>query len=147
MTGETAVNDEERQGACLCGAVRFRTRGALREVIACHCTQCRKQTGHFLAATNVSDDRIEITGSEAITWYRASDFARRGFCSICGSVMFWKADSEDYVSVLAGSFEKPTGLALTAHIFCADKGDYYEITDGLTQHAAGGEGFVVVAGS
>lgn len=139
----SAGDDRERQGGCLCGTVRFRTRGPLRDVIACHCSQCRRQTGHVLAATNVADDRIAVEGADNVTWYRASDFARRGFCRTCGSVLFWKADSEAYVSVMAGAFDTPTGLQLAAHIFCADKGDYYTIDDGLPQHAAGSEGLAV----
>ncbi len=45
--------DEVRTGSCGCGAVRFTTRGTLRGVVYCHCVQCRKQTGHFFAATSV----------------------------------------------------------------------------------------------
>ena len=131
---------------CLRGAVHFRAAGPLREVVACHCTQCRKQTGHFLAATNVADDRLDLTGEENLRWYRASDFDRRGFCGTCGSVLFWKADSESHVSIMAGAFEKPTGLKLASHIFCADKGDYYELDDGLPQYAAGSPGLVVANG-
>ena len=134
---------EIHDGSCLCGAVRFRARGEMREVIACHCTQCRKQTGHYLAATNVADENLTLEGDESLRWYRASSFARRGFCGNCGSVLFWKADSESYTSITAGSFEKPTGLKLTVHIFCADKGDYYDIDDGLPQYAAGSPGLAV----
>ena len=81
---------EPYDGGCLCGAVRFRTGGALRGVVYCHCSQCRKQSGHFYAATNVADADIVIEGTESITWYEASAFARRGFCKTCGSVLFWK---------------------------------------------------------
>ncbi|TPL08463.1 GFA family protein [Mesorhizobium sp. B2-4-14] len=124
---------DSHQGSCLCKAVRFRTRGALRGVVYCHCSQCRKQSGHFYAATNVADADIVIEGAENITWYEASDFARRGFCKVCGSVLFWKPRDRDYISVLAGSFDKPTDLKGEYHIFVGDKGDYYSIHDGLPQ--------------
>lgn len=125
----------EHSGHCLCGTVRFRTAGPLREVIACHCNQCRRQTGHFYAATNVSDDQLAVEGGDNVTWYRASEAARRGFCRTCGSALFWKADGADYTSIMAGTFDQPTGLAIGMHIFCADKGDYYEISDGAPQFA------------
>ncbi|GLR50365.1 GFA family protein [Shinella yambaruensis] len=128
---------EEHTGHCLCGAVRFRTRGPLREVIACHCSQCRRQTGHFYAATNVPDHALTVEGGENVTWYRASDMAGRGFCRTCGSALFWKGDGTNYTSIMAGTFDLPTGLAIGKHIFCADKGDYYEIEDGLPQYAQG----------
>jgi hypothetical protein len=103
----------------------------LRGVVYCHCSQCRKQSGHFYAATSVANDKIVIEGAESITWYEASDFARRGFCKACGSVLFWKPRDQDYISVMAGSFDRPTGLQGECHIFVGDKGDYYSIDDGL----------------
>jgi hypothetical protein len=120
-------------GACLCGAVRFRTRGTLRGVVYCHCSQCRRQTGHFLAATSARDADIDIEGGESLTWYAASDEAKRGFCRLCGSLLFWKHNGLDSISIMAGAFDRPSGLREESHIFVADKGDYYEIGDGLPQ--------------
>ncbi|HEV7304931.1 GFA family protein [Ensifer sp.] len=123
-------------GGCLCGAVRFKAHGELRELIYCHCSQCRKQTGLYYAATNVRNDGLEVEGQENITWYRASDSAGRGFCRTCGSALFWKADGQDHTSIMAGAFEKPTDLKSGYHIFCADQGDFYEINDDLPKFAA-----------
>lgn len=125
---------ETRSGGCLCGGVRFSVRGPVRGVVYCHCTQCRRQTGHHYAATNVADADIEIDGAERLTWYRASGFARRGFCATCGSALFWKRDGADDISVMAGSFDTPSGLVGEMHIFVADKGDYYDIVDDLPRH-------------
>ena len=127
--------EEVRTGGCLCGAVRFRARGALRGVVYCHCSQCRKQTGHVYAATSLDDTRLEIDGAEMLTWYAASDDAKRGFCRTCGSALFWKRNGTDVTSILAGSFDMPSGLKGEAHIFVAEKGDYYGIDDGLPQYA------------
>jgi hypothetical protein len=124
---------EQRTGSCGCGAVQFTTFGPLRGIVYCHCSQCRKQSGHFFAATNVADSNIEIEGAESITWYSGSEVARRGFCRVCGSALFWKHDELDTISVLAGAFDTPSGLVADSHIFVADKGDYYEIDDGLPQ--------------
>lgn len=124
---------EIHSGGCLCGAVRYETKGPLREVVYCHCSQCRRQTGLYYAATNVADADIDITGGDDLTWYAASDDARRGFCRTCGSALFWKHNARDYVSILAGSFDQPSGLTPGYHIFVADKGDYYSIGDGLPQ--------------
>ncbi|WP_420962879.1 GFA family protein [Brucella sp. IR073] len=125
--------NERHAGSCLCGAVRFETNGPLRGILYCHCTQCRKQSGHYFAATNVADDDIRIDGAENISWYQSSEKARRGFCRICGSVLFWKRNGSGDLSVLAGAFDKPSGLHGEMHIFTADKGDYYGIDDGLPQ--------------
>jgi hypothetical protein len=125
--------DEARSGACLCGRVRFTVRGRLRDVIACHCTQCRRQSGHYWAATDARCDDVTIEGGEALAWYEASEKARRGFCTTCGSFLFWDERGTDRISIAAGAFDRPTGLRLARHIFVDDKGDYYEIADGLPQ--------------
>jgi hypothetical protein len=39
------------------------------------------------------------------------------------------------MSILAGAFDEPNGLRFGYHIFCADKGDFYEIPDGVPQYA------------
>ncbi len=123
-----------RTGSCLCGSVTYTVSGDLREVIACHCQQCRKQSGHFFAATNAPDHALQVTDTnDSLRWYQSSAKARRGFCASCGSTLFWKHEDDDFTSVLAGSVNEPTGLKLTKHIFCADKGDYYELNDGLPQ--------------
>lgn len=137
---------ETHTGSCLCGAVRFTAWGALRGVVYCHCTQCRKQSGHFFAATNVPADRLEIEGADNLSWYAASDAAKRGFCKTCGSALFWKHNELEYTSVLAGAFDAPSGLTAESHIFVADKGDYYEIADDLPRFAGRGAG-IKVAGS
>jgi hypothetical protein len=124
---------EQHRGSCLCGAVRFSASGPLRGVVYCHCSQCRKQSGHYYAATNVMDDALTIESGDTITWYAASPHAKRGFCAVCGSALFWRHNEADEISVMAGAFEQPSGLKAEMHIFVADKGDYYEITDGLPQ--------------
>jgi hypothetical protein len=129
-------------GACLCGAVRLRARGPLRGVVYCHCSQCRRQTGHVFAATSVAAADLEVEGSDNVAWYEASPEARRGFCRTCGSVLFWRRAGAASLAVPAGLFDQPSGLRGEAHIFTADKGDYYEITDGLPQFPGTGQGAV-----
>ncbi|MGB8327415.1 MAG: GFA family protein [Steroidobacteraceae bacterium] len=117
------------RGSCLCGDTSYEVRGPLRNVVACHCTQCRKQTGHFMAATSVDLGSLRLVRADQLRWYRSSASAERGFCGRCGSILFWKTDGRDEISITAGSIDGPTGLVIEGHIFCADKGDYYAIPD------------------
>lgn len=121
------------EGGCLCGAVRYHVTGKLRPVIACHCSQCRRATGSYMTATAAMRDDLTIEGAENLTWFISSDTARRGFCRLCGSNLFWEGKDLPYVSITAGSLNGPTGLQLDRHIFVADKGDYYRIADGVPQ--------------
>ncbi len=122
------------RGSCLCGAVRFEVAGDLPPPDACHCSQCRKHSGHVFASTDVPRSAVTVHGAEHVSWYRSSDKARRGFCSTCGSSLFWDPLERDWIGIAMGAFEGPTGTSLAVHIFVADKGDYYEIADGVPQH-------------
>ena len=76
--------------------------------------------------------------AQSLGWYRSSEQARRGFCVACGSSLFWQKDGEDTISVGAGTLDDLPRDATTVvqHIFMADKGAYYEVTDGLPQSDA-----------
>lgn len=116
-------------GRCLCGAITFETTEPLDAITACHCSQCRRQTGLYYAATRTSRAGLTIKGEQHLRWYRASDSAGRGFCSECGSALFWQADGSLDISIMAGAFDKPLALPMGQHIYCADKGDFYELPD------------------
>lgn len=119
----------EVTGSCLCGAITLQIDSLDRDVIICHCQQCRKQTGHVVAATRALDKNINIKGEEFLTWYAASENAKRGFCKQCGSLLFWKNTSTDHTSIMAGCLESPTHLKTISHIYTEEKGDYYDLDD------------------
>lgn len=102
----------------------------LSDLHACHCGQCRRQSGHFIVAAGAKRSDFHLTSGASLKWYRSSKTAQRGFCSKCGSAPFWQDDGDD-VSINVGSLDQPTGLKLAAHIFVEDKADYYEIDDEL----------------
>jgi hypothetical protein len=65
-------------GGCLCGAVRYEVRGPLRPVVYCHCTQCRRTSGHFSASrrrvhsTSFWASRRGYAGTDHPRWLGAS---------------------------------------------------------------------------
>jgi hypothetical protein len=126
---------EKHTGSCLCGAVRFSVDGALKLPDACHCTICRKTSGHYYSGTDIPRERVTIEGEENVTWYRSSEKVRRGFCKTCGSPMLFDPIYRDWIGLSMGAFDKPTNTKLAVHIFTADKGDYYEIgEDGVSRN-------------
>jgi hypothetical protein len=115
-------------GSCLCGAVRASVDGPLRDVVNCHCGQCRKWTGHHVAATAAWKRDVSLDDPEnLLRWYRSSNSAKRGFCRRCGSNLFWERDGADTLTIMAGMIDGPTGLRTRAEIHTADKGDYYPL--------------------
>lgn len=122
------------KASCLCGLVKIEVSGNLPAPTACHCKNCRKHSGHFEASVDLPRTAISINGSENVKWYQSSEKVRRGFCAHCGSTLFWDPIFKDWTSIAMGAFDGPTHTKLEKHIFVADKGDYYDIADGLPQN-------------
>ncbi|MDV7143626.1 GFA family protein [Tropicimonas sp. TH_r6] len=115
----------EIRGQCLCGRVRFSVCGPVSRASICHCSQCRRQDGHVWASAQAPRECVHIRGR--VTYFAASDVAARGFCPRCGSFLFWDETGAPDLSFSLGALEEPTGIRVEKHIFCADRGDYYDI--------------------
>ncbi|TLP48930.1 MULTISPECIES: GFA family protein [Cohaesibacter] len=120
-------------GRCNCGKVRFEVETVRKELNVCHCTMCRRSSGHIWAATHAPFDQVTFIEEEGLTWYESSDFAKRGFCRFCGSSLFYRMNDEEGIGIAAGCLDAPTGLEIGKHIFVKDKGDYYTIDDDAPQ--------------
>lgn len=125
------------KGSCICGKVKFEVKGEIPPTHACHCTLCRKSSGHFGVGADIKRDHLVIHGAENVTWFQTSHWAQRGFCSTCGSPLFFDPlDKEkiNWIGVSMGAFDEATNSKLTMHIYTKEKGDYYDLTDGLPQY-------------
>lgn len=102
-------------GRCLCGGVAFELEPPLRDVLVCHCSVCRRQGTLAGAYTSVTADRLRLTADSTLSWYRDVNDRERGFCSRCGSTLFWRS-SPAAVSVSAGALDGDD-LVVGGHIF------------------------------
>jgi len=116
-------------GGCLCDGVRYRITGELRGVINCFCGQCRKTSGHHVAATRVNLADFELIDDSTLHWYDSSQEVRRGFCRKCGGNLFWQNHCRDTISIMAGTLDAPTGLATIDNIYTDDASDYQIIPE------------------
>lgn len=124
--GGTEMADQ-LTGGCYCGGVRYRLDGPRRDIIGCHCSQCRKTSGHFAAMTSVLKEKLTLLSDETLTWFQSSESVRRGFCNRCGGNLFFDPAEKPTISVTAGTLDLTTGLRMTRHIFVEDRSDYYDI--------------------
>ena len=128
-------------GRCLCGQVRFEIVGALRSVVNCHCSKCRRFHGHVGAYTATARENLVLVEAAGLKWYRSvqdeTPDVHRGFCSTCGSSLFWDPRGKPNISIAAGAIDPPTGLATERHVWISQKTDYYRLTDGLPYHQEG----------
>ena len=130
-------------GGCLCGAVRYQVDGPLRDVLICHCQECRRWHGHVSACTAARREDLILLDDAGLRWIdspRSDAQARRGFCAQCGSSLFWDAPDRPTVSIAAGTLDDATGLRVIAHWYVSQAGEYYELPeDGLPRHELSAE--------
>ena len=118
-----------RTGACLCGGVRYRLAAEPTATYACHCAECRRQTGYLLATAEVARGAVRLDAEATLRWFDSSPGTRRGFCARCGSVLFWEREASPNRYVTLGSLDGPSGLRIERHVFLAEAGDYYDVPD------------------
>jgi hypothetical protein len=137
------MNHPIATGGCLCGAVRYEVLGQMRDVLLCHCGECRRWHGHVSASTAVRREDLVLVEQRGLRWIQSpqSDAgARRGFCRECGSSLFWDAPGRETISIAAGTLDAPTGLRVGGHWYVSRAGDYYKVPrDGLPHHELAGE--------
>lgn len=122
----------EREGGCLCGAVRFRARLTGTGFGACHCPMCRKWTGSALLGITVPAANVEWTGLDHVARRPSSGWAERAWCRECGSHLWMQATVEGpylgQVELPIGLFDDPGGLTMTNEIYIDHKPDSYAFT-------------------
>jgi hypothetical protein len=134
-TASPGTDDQRHAGRCLCGAVVYELSGPLREVLVCHCVECRRWGGHAAAMTAVPADRLVLLEDRGLRWIDSPDselHARRGFCVECGSSLFWARPPSpecETISVAAGTLDGDPGIGTAGHIWTSQAGGYYELPD------------------
>ena len=119
------------KGKCLCGGIRFSTKGFHREVSNCHCIQCMKTHGNFAAYTRVDDNCLKFLSKKTLKWFKSSKRAQRGFCSRCGASIFFKVNKSKTISISAGMFDKSFNLKTNKNIFVKNRLKYYKIDQSI----------------
>ena len=125
----------EGNGSCLCGAVKFNARNALKSIGACHCNSCRKWGGGPLIGVHCGNE-VSFLGQENISIYDSSDWAERGFCKRCGSHLFYRLKENMHHFICVGLFEDQSQFVLDRQSYIDRKPSYYSFannTDDMTE--------------
>lgn len=119
----------DREGGCLCGAVRFRARLTGTSFGACHCPMCRKWTGSALLGITVPEGNVDWTGIEHVARRQSSAWGERAWCADCGSALWFRVTVDGpyagNVELPVGLFDDANGLVLTNEIYIDHKPDSY----------------------
>lgn len=120
---------KELRGKCLCGDVHFKASGEVKRVSACYCSLCQKQNGGGAFYGVELQGKLVIEDGGSLVWYDSSEKAKRGFCALCGSSLFWVSnDDPSYFDVSLGVLVDRSDLTLSAHIFVDNCPPYISIS-------------------
>ena len=110
----------------------YRVHGPLRDVLLCHCEECRRWGGYLGAFTATRLEDFELAQGSALRWIESPDSDRhalRGFCRVCGSSLFWQPREGERIHIAAGTLDRPTGLRVAGHWYAHQAGDWDELPD------------------
>ncbi|MFK5914213.1 MAG: GFA family protein [Woeseiaceae bacterium] len=124
-------------GSCLCGHIKFVINGEVKDIVCCHCSQCRKAQGSAFATNgNVSSSQFSfISGEDNLSEYAYSESQSKFFCKTCGSPVISKNTQQpENIRIRLGLIETDIHERPNAHIFVGSKANWETICDDLPQH-------------
>jgi len=130
-------------GRCLCGQVEIQVKDMSLHVCACHCGMCRKWGGGPFMEVNCGSE-VSFIGEEHITIFSSSDWAERGFCSACGTHLFYRLKDSREHQVPVGLFGNTEGLVFDNQVFIDEKPSFYSFSN-KTDKMTGAEIFAKYA--
>ena len=128
---ESTASETRMRGQCLCSAVEFQVDVPERTYSICHCGLCRRWSGGPLMSVHCPEPNTEWLNDEGLTWYQGTPWAQRGFCSKCGSSLFWRLaqEPEGMLIVSVDALEDGGEFTLDRHIYSDARPDRYDFAD------------------
>ncbi len=129
------------RGQCLCGAVSFNVQFPSRWVAHCHCTMCQRAHGAaFVTWASVNTAQCTLQDSQGhLRWYQSSAEAERGFCSQCGSSLFFRSSRwPGEIHIARANFIDPLDKEPQIHGYYDTHVDWITLADSLPKKPAPG---------
>lgn len=124
------------QGGCQCGALRYEITGAARQIVACHCAHCQRQSGSAFGMTMVvAEADFRLTRGKEKTFELESDAGYRklgAFCPQCGTRIYnrtgWRPGM---LAVKPGTLDDTGSLQPQVHLWTSRKQGWVSIPEGV----------------
>ena len=121
---------------CLCGDVTVQASLPSKWVAHCHCSLCRRAHGAaFVTWVGMEATHCGIEDAQGhLRWYRSSPGAERGFCSRCGSMLFFRSERwPGELHIALAHFTTPVDRAPQVHAYWQDHVEWANVdpNDGL----------------
>lgn len=109
---------------CLCGAVKIVVEEVDPKFTVCHCQSCRTWGGAPFFALKCGT-KVKIEGDDKVKMYQSSSWASRGFCTECGTHLFYKLTATGEYNMPVGLFANLPGLEMDMQYFSDMRPSYY----------------------
>jgi hypothetical protein len=117
-------------GSCLCGEVEVKINGGISDIIHCHCSLCRKNSGTAFATNgfiNSADFEI-ISGKNNLSTFSFKPGRNRCFCTSCGSPIYSFNDQDpSRVRIRLGLLDSDIDERPISHNFVSSKANWEEL--------------------
>lgn len=113
-----------QNASCLCNKVKIQVEAVKPGVSACHCQSCRGWGGGPLFAVQCGSE-VTFEGAEYIQEYDSSAWAKRAFCQVCGTHLYFRLKKAGTYNMPVGIFKDLGNLELTMQYYIDKKPDYY----------------------
>jgi len=133
----------ELNGRCLCGSVTVSAVVANTSVGICHCSSCRKWGGGPMHTVDCGTN-VQFSSEKAVAVFNSSEWAERGFCTNCGTHLFYRLKENQQYIMPVGLFDQPGMLNFDHQIFIDEKPEYYSFSNN-TENLTGAEVFAKFA--
>lgn len=125
--------EDQMEGGCACGRVRFQAKIANDEAYLCHCRMCQRATGSVsIAFKNLPQSDVEwLSGPD---WYDSSPIARRPYCATCGTSLGFQFKEGKNLDLTVAAFDDPSRFRPTSHFGAESMHRAWLNTDGLPEN-------------
>ncbi len=134
MAGET-----ERNGSCLCGSSPYFNKDDQQECGCLPLQYVQEMDRWALLVVECGSD-VHFERNDSITVFSSSDWAERGFCSKCGSHLFYRLKKEGHYAVPVGLLDDGEQWVFDQQIFIDEKPSFYSFAN-QTKNLTGAEVF------
>jgi hypothetical protein len=131
---------EVRNGGCLCGAIRYETRGRPQRVTVCHCTFCQRRTGGALSIHAwFNEEDVTLSGDDPGTYEHRSDessnYLRLHFCKRCATtVMLALEKRPGFRLITGGTLDNPKSITVDCHVWRRSAQPWICLPDNVTSY-------------